>query len=229
MQNKKDTALILFLKYPEKGKVKKRLASDIGEDAALELYRSFMTDTLNKLNALDLNTFIYLTPEKRLPDMEKLVSGMGFSPRIYEQEGGDIGERMGSAFRGVFSNGFKRVLLIGSDLPDLPVEYIMEAVSALRKKKAVVGPGFDGGYYLIGFQKECFSEDLFKNIEWSTNGVFKETIKKLEDKGAKAGILKKWHDIDTLKDLILFEKRSRKNPVNIALETINKLKELKIL
>jgi glycosyltransferase A (GT-A) superfamily protein (DUF2064 family) len=100
-----------------------------------------------------------------------------------------------------YTMGFKRVVLIGSDIPDLSLEFIEEAFTSLKEKDAVIGPSLDGGYYLIGFKDQTFSSEVFKGIPWSTERVFEKTREILEREGRTVHFLKPLRDIDTIQDL----------------------------
>jgi len=93
------------------------------------------------------------------------------------------------------------VVLVGSDIPDLPLEFIEEAFTSLEEKDVVIGPSLDGGYYLIGFKDKKFSPQAFKGIPWSTERVFEETMKILKHEGLTVHALKPQRDIDTVEDL----------------------------
>jgi rSAM/selenodomain-associated transferase 1 len=134
---------------------------------------------------------------------------MGRDYLYMPQQGVDLGERMKNGFTEAFDSGFKRVLLIGSDIPGLPLEFIEEAFASLKEKDAVIGPSLDGGYYLIGFRDEKFSPQVFKGILWSTERVFEETMKILEREGLTIHTLKPLRDIDTIDDLRIEELRKK--------------------
>jgi hypothetical protein len=108
---------------------------------------------------------------------------------------------MRNGFINGFAMGHKRVVLIGSDIPDLPLGFIKEAFAFLRKKDAVIGPAYDGGYYLIGFKDKTFSPQVFERIAWGTQNVFGETIKKLKRFRRVVHTLPYLRDIDTVEDL----------------------------
>jgi len=110
---------------------------------------------------------------------------------------------MEHALRQAFVQGFSRAVLIGSDIPDLTVELMDEAFSSLRTNDAVIGPAFDGGYYLIGFNRDTLLSEVFEGMEWSTDTVFAETLARLKASGLKAHQLPQQRDIDTLADLNL--------------------------
>jgi glycosyltransferase A (GT-A) superfamily protein (DUF2064 family) len=106
-----------------------------------------------------------------------------------------------NGFREAYTMGFKRVALIGSDIPDLRLEFIEEAFTSLKEKDAVIGPSLDGGYYLIGFKDKTSSSQVFKGIPWSTERVFEQTTKILEREGLTVHFLKPLRDIDKVEDL----------------------------
>jgi glycosyltransferase A (GT-A) superfamily protein (DUF2064 family) len=97
--------------------------------------------------------------------------------------------------------GSSRAVLIGSDIPDLPESILSEAFRSLDDHDAVLGPARDGGYYLIGFRRDTFVPDVFRGIEWSTDRVFAETRRKLEQATRSVYLLPEWSDVDTPEDL----------------------------
>jgi len=181
--------------------VKTRLASVLEEDATLEIYRRFALDILDTLlrGHLALRIFFYPPEAGR-----KVRDWLGSEHRYVAQQGEDLGERMKNAFLSAFNEGFSRVVLIGSDLPDLPLRFVKEAVAALSSSDAVVGPARDGGYYLIGFNANRFPQDVFRDIDWGTPTVFQETSRVLQGQGYDVWTLPQWDDIDTYEDLLRF-------------------------
>jgi rSAM/selenodomain-associated transferase 1 len=117
------------------------------------------------------------------------------------QSGEDLGEKMHNVFCQCFSEGFRSVVIIGSDSPDLPLRIVRDAFQALDTYDAVIGPAFDGGYYLIGFTRDGLFPDVFRGIAWGTNDVFRKTMKLLEDAGIRPWILPIWRDIDKPEDI----------------------------
>ena len=119
---------------------------------------------------------------------------------------------MKNAFQRCFSDGFASVVLIGSDIPDLPPEIFAEAFAALDNSGAVIGPAADGGYYLIGFRKETFVPEVFGGIAWSTGTVFAETWPVWSRAGVGVHRLPLWRDVDTPEDLRDLIRRHRDTP-----------------
>jgi hypothetical protein len=199
-----DRCLLFFIKNPEKGRVKTRLASAVGDEMAAKLYRRFLLETLSTLNKGTFLFYLCFYPGHSLNDLKHWL---GEDYLYMPQKGEDLGERMKNGFIDAFSMNFKRVVLIGSDIPDLPLEFIEEAFASLREKDVVIGPSFDGGYYLIGFKNKNFSLRTFEGIPWSTKRVFKETMNILKQERLTVHTLHPLRDIDTIDDLRnLFQK-----------------------
>ncbi len=191
----KEDALILFFKYPEHGSVKTRLARALGDDLAYELYSHFLADIATMAGNVEAEKVMaYAGPDDVVfPDFPTV--------RVIRQRGKDIGERMYNAFLDVFALGFKRAALIGSDCPDLPARMINQAFTKLAAADVVFGPGTDGGYYLIGCNRDSLSKSMFSGIPWSTDAVFTETLKRAAREGLVCVQLEPWSDIDELDDL----------------------------
>jgi len=190
--------LLFFIKNPEKGKVKTRLASAIGDEMAVKLYRRFLLEMLSTLNRGTFLFYLCFYPGDSLNDLKDWLGDYYlYAPQMGEH----LGERMKNGFMEAFSMNFKRVVLIGSDIPDLPLEFIEEAFTALRNHDAVIGPSVDGGYYLVGFRDRSFSPQVFEEIPWSTDRVFEETMKVLKHEKLTVHTLPPWRDIDTIEDL----------------------------
>ncbi len=188
------TALVIFVRNPISGQVKTRLAKDIGDERALEIYLQLLQHTLEITRGLSFRKFIYYADE--VSDYD-LWSVPGYTKR--KQNGNDLGERMLNSFKELFDQGFTRIIIIGSDCLQLKSETLEEAVALLESNAAVIGPASDGGYYLLGLTK--FYPDLFINKPWSTDQVFEKTIKDLINQGISYALLEELSDIDDVTDL----------------------------
>jgi hypothetical protein len=189
---------MMFVKAPEKGMVKSRLALSVGDEAALDLYRCFVKDLMGMMIRTGYTHFVCFHP----PDSRKKIAHwLGDTHILLPQTGENLGERMKNAFFEVFSKGYHNAILIGSDSPDLPGTLIDEAFSSLRDHGAVIGPSLDGGYYLIGFRTDTFLPEVFEGIPWSTPDVFLRTLHIFQKEGLLIHTLPKWRDIDTANDL----------------------------
>ena len=219
-----DAIILFFIKYPEPGTVKTRLAAAIGPEEAAALYRRFILDILAKLQSSDFPFRICFSPgEKR----KQLEEWLGPALVYFPQRGTDLGERMKTAFLDAFEEGYKRVSLIGSDFPDLPSSILTEALDSLHHHDTVIGPAFDGGYYLIGFRDDTFNPAAFEKIEWGTEQVFRKTMAVFNKNETKAYILPAWNDVDTIEDLKQLMNRSGNTGLSNS-RTLSYLSGLKI-
>ncbi|MEQ9620104.1 MAG: TIGR04282 family arsenosugar biosynthesis glycosyltransferase [Deltaproteobacteria bacterium] len=190
--------LIVFAKYPEPGKVKTRLAEDLGAERAAAIY-SYMAETVinNVCNTANYWTEIFFDP----PEKDKEIrSWLGNTPDSYlPQQGHTLGEKISNAFRTVFSGVSDRAVIIGTDCVDVSADTVAYAFECLRHHDLVVGPADDGGYYLLGLKS--YEPEIFRNIDWSTDQVLKQTIERIKERGLSFFMLETLMDIDTVFDL----------------------------
>jgi hypothetical protein len=182
----------------------------MGEAVAGDLYQNFILDMLSTLEKGDFPFSICFYPADALADIKKLL---GAQYRYQPQQGTDLGERMEHCLSQAFSAGFLRAVLIGSDLPDLPLDIIDEAFASLQRVDTVLGPALDGGYYLIGFTKDGFAPEIFWGMPWGTKAVLQQTIDMLKNHRQTTHLLPSWEDIDNLEDLKKFFQRNRGKPL----------------
>lgn len=200
-----DTCILLFVKYPEAGKVKTRLGDVIGHDVAARLYAHFVQDMMQCLTRLDTSLRICYVPEEGRDLESEFRKWLGDAHTYKAQEGADLGERMKNAMQSAFDAGFSRVVLMGSDIPDYPCELVEKTLLDLDRIEAAIGPAYDGGYYLIGFRKDTFMPEIFDGIEWGHADVFRPTMERLRARQYEVLRLPDWNDVDTIWDLnVLF-------------------------
>lgn len=190
------TALIIFVRHPELGKVKTRLAKVIGDHKALSVYNLLLDHTRQITIPLNCRKFIYYTDQVIEHDIWTLP---GYTKR--QQFGEDLGARMSNAFKELFEQGFERVMIIGSDCYQLQTTVLEQAVNALADNDVVIGPTFDGGYYLLGANR--YVPELFTDKAWSTDQVTNQTIATVTRLALTYGLLQKLHDVDEAADLEL--------------------------
>lgn len=186
------TGLIVFVKNPELGKVKTRLAQSVGDQEALRIYIELLNHTRRVTSEIEVTRFLFYA--------EHIAHGDAWSGQLYEkrlQSPGGLGKRMSMAFAECFKS-CDRVLIIGSDCASLTADHIREAVESLGDKNVVIGPSFDGGYYLLGM--DGYYPQLFENIEWSTDTVFAETVKRIESSQLSYTTIEALSDIDYIED-----------------------------
>ena len=184
--------LLVFTRNPALGKVKTRLAKTVGDKRALEIYTFLLERTRDIAAKVTADKAVYYSVKIRENDI--------WDATIFQkhlQVGEDLGIRMLHAFKNGFETGYEKVLIIGSDLYDLTSETIENAFKALENNEVVIGPAEDGGYYLLGMNS--LEEKVFKNKDWGTETVRKDTLEDLKDK--KVFLLGELNDVDVFEDI----------------------------
>jgi rSAM/selenodomain-associated transferase 1 len=189
--------LLVFAKAPRPGAVKTRLAEAVGAETAAQLYRLLAERELQHTRpaAGEYQRVVLFTPADAAEEMAHWLPGEALRP----QTGGDLGERMASAFAEAFAVGARRVVLIGTDVPWLSRESVADALRRLDEVELVLGPADDGGYYLIGLSRPM--PGLFRGIAWSTPSVLGATVDRASALGLSVQLLEPLPDIDVLEDL----------------------------
>ncbi len=192
-----ESALVVFLKHPQPGAVKTRLAAAIGPDAAAGLYRALVEHVLEATTPMpgDYERLVFFDPPESLPEMRDRLPGV----RLMAQSGHDLGARLADAFGRAFARGARRVAIVGTDAPGVSRATVREALSALDAADVVIGPADDGGYYLIALRAP--RPELFAGIRWSTPSVREQTLARAAAAGLSVRELKHLRDVDTLEDL----------------------------
>lgn len=193
------------MRVPVKGRVKTRLAAGVGDERALALYKEFAAHTLAEVKATGLGYQICFTPKDQ---QGRIVGWLGQDHVFLPQTGKDLGERMAHALELGFSQGMEKIVLVGTDIPDIRASYLLKAFDILSQKDMVLGPSLDGGYWLIGFRRQGFSPLVFQGVDWGSSSVFSSTIERSCRAGISQGLLKPLQDIDTQEDLASFTGRS---------------------
>ena len=192
LEENKDRLLLIFTRNPKLGKCKTRLAATIGGQAALDIYMILIRHTAEITKDLSCSKEVYYSeevPENDFWDKDNYAKLL--------QEGSDLGERMYNAFKSGFQKGYKKIILIGSDIYDLNSETIEEAFVEIENADFVIGPAADGGYYLVGMK--TLNNEIFQNKNWGTETVLEDTLNNLNHKKVK--LLEIKNDIDVYEDL----------------------------
>ena len=197
-------ALIIFIKNPESGKVKTRLASTIGDQKALKIYELLLTHT--RQTALEVAVDRHVFYSRFIDENDKWPSD-DFYKHLQDQNP-DLGQKMYSSFLQLRKQGYERALIIGSDCLELTADIIKDAFVLLNKQEAVIGPAKDGGYYSIGFnfgllgeRSEKVMSDLFINKTWSHEKVFAEAMAALNSNELRRAKLPLLSDVDYEEDI----------------------------
>lgn len=190
----RENLLIIFARNPVLGKVKTRLAREIGDERALEVYLKLLEHTHKVADEADCEKRVYYTESL---DEFGLLDYFKFDKRL--QEGENLGERMHNAMKSGFDEGYKNVVIIGSDCIELNAAKIDDAFEALSIVECVLGPASDGGYYLIGLRH--MRDFLFQDKSWSSSDVLLDTLLDLQNARMSYQLLPTLNDIDTKRDL----------------------------
>jgi rSAM/selenodomain-associated transferase 1 len=191
-------ALALFVRAVRPGHVKTRLALSLGEKPAAEVYRLCVRAALHEMSLLDGGVLRYVFYDGEMAQAERhSLQRMGF--RLEAQRGEGLGERLCGCFARLFARGARCAVVMASDVPGLTAGVMQQALLSLEDNRAVIGPCFDGGYYLIGLKRPC--NGLFQGIDWGTQRVYRQTLQAAETIGLKMHSLQKLLDIDTGADL----------------------------
>lgn len=187
--------LIIFAREPVPGRVKTRLAKDAGNRAAAALYDLMLRHVIKNAVSPRYETELWITPESGRAYFSELIPGV----IVRNQHEGNIGERMSGAFRSGFAAGYGKICITGTDCPGISSHDIIRAFDLLEKYELVLGPSFDGGYYMIGLSE--FHPGLFEGISWSTGSVFSETLDKARFLNITFASLPVKDDIDEISGL----------------------------
>ncbi|MGO9453603.1 MAG: TIGR04282 family arsenosugar biosynthesis glycosyltransferase [Candidatus Binataceae bacterium] len=194
-------ALIVFCREPVAGRTKTRLASHLGAANAAKLADAFIVDMLAKARAVRPSRLVIAASAEEgavcSPYFRRLARR--FDAEIVDQGGGSLGARMARALE-PFAPG-AGALLVGTDLPSLPTSVLERLSEMLRRKRFVLGPSLDGGYYAIGVRGAM--PQVFTGIRWGSARVLDETLGRARRAGIAAALGPVWYDIDRWPDLLL--------------------------
>lgn len=204
---KPGSTLVVFLKYPEPGKVKTRLAADLGAVSAANLYRDWIGVVLRNVQpvrpAVHLVGYFDGAPAERFSEWSILVD------EWLPQPAGDLGSRLTVAFEWGHARGGP-VLAIGTDCLELRAKQILDSLSRLTDHDVVFGPATDGGYYLVGSSRHI--PGLFDGIRWSSAETLADQIQHCETQGLRVALLDSLEDIDTAADWQRYQQRLGNRP-----------------
>jgi len=193
------SVLVIFAKAPTAGQVKTRLCPPLTPAQAAELARCFLIDTVERACTLpSIQVYVAFTPAESENIFRTLLP---FPVHYLPQRGNSLGERELNVFLDLQERGASRIVLIGSDIPTLPLAHLREAFTALEDSQcdAVFGPSSDGGYYLVGMRK--VHKELFENVSWSTPAVIAETLSQARKHNLNVELVPAWYDVDDHADL----------------------------
>lgn len=188
-------AVIIMTKVPVAGNVKTRLQPTLCAEQCAELARRFLRDAVNKANSTKIPLIIAFSPIEQQKILLEILPG---EQTLVEQIGENLGDKMFNAFRYAFAQNAEAIVMIGTDSPTFPAEFIARAFEFLSKNDAVLGRTADGGFYLIGLRS--LYKEIFEAVEWSSPRTFEQTRRNVERLNLKLAFLPEWYDVDTPAD-----------------------------
>lgn len=195
-------AVLVFARWWADGPVKTRLAAEIGDADAREIYRQLAESAWAALEHPDLARHLWASPESRLREVRGWLPG---ADRSAAQPEADLGQRMSQAFEMALDGSAPWAAAVGTDVPDLDAAMVLRAGTELQRADLALVPAFDGGYSLLALRRP--QPALFSDIPWSSARVLERTLARAADLGLAAALLPPARDVDTLEDLRYFADR----------------------
>ena len=193
--------VVVFAKPAISGSVKTRLVPTLTPDEAAEFHLAALSDTLSVAQSVAGGSVeLHIAGgEEDLAEFRALYPGSAVSP----QGDGDLGARLSAAFDSSFGRGVEKMIVVGSDHPTLPAEYLSRAFDTLASVDVVFGPSRDGGYYAVGLRCDAWpaAKRAFEKIPWSTSQVLESSLDRAREAGLENELLPEWYDVDRPDDL----------------------------
>ncbi|HEX7230194.1 MAG TPA: TIGR04282 family arsenosugar biosynthesis glycosyltransferase [Candidatus Binatia bacterium] len=219
-------ALAVMAKVPIPGSVKTRLTPFFSAAQAAALARALLMDQLENLRALrNADLYLAFAPASARRLIRHLAPPQF---EIFPQRGAELGARMQNVFATLFTEGYQRIVLIGGDLPPVPLDYFTRALAYLDhpESRAVLGPTHDGGYYLVGLNRN--QPAIFDQMTWSHDQVLRQTLERIVSFDIKGHLLPRWHDIDTIDDVRCLQSTLARLVEKTAPRTFSFLRQIKL-
>ncbi len=214
--------LAIFARAPVLGNVKTRLAQNVGDERALQSYRAMLRDVLHsaqqaaRMRLVPFEIVVLHTPQDAFTRSDYSLRAF-WDGACHAQSGGDLSARLADCFAVLRARGFEKIVVIGSDAPDLPPQFIAQALALLETCDTVFGPAHDGGFYLIGASCEL-PAPFFNNVRWSDAQTLNDVLCNAKQRALTTNFLPQWRDVDDESDLRALELRL-KHGESAALET----------
>ncbi len=186
--------LLIYLRWPESGKVKTRIAKTIGNAEACALYKRLAEHTLSTVRQLSENWAPLVLGTGAAP--EWFGEWIGGDIEIAVQTEGDLGRKLIQGFTDAFDAGYPCAVAIGGDCPELALLQYDKALAALREHAVVIGPALDNGYYLVGCRHDVHLPLLFDDMPWGEETLLEETLLRLRRFDVAYHLLPTLRDVD---------------------------------
>lgn len=217
-------AIIIMAKVPRAGNVKTRLQPFLSAEQCVWLSEAFLEDAINKAESFSEKLIVAFSPA----DERTYFDQFGDKNLILiEQKGADLGEKMFNAFQFALSQNSDSAVMIGTDSPTFPADYIEQAFEFLEMETdAVLGKTTDGGFYLIGLRK--LNKEIFESVAWSSDKTFEQTYRNIMKLDLHLREVPSWFDVDEKEDLLKLKEQFAfsQNAVRRAPKTFETLNEI---
>jgi rSAM/selenodomain-associated transferase 1 len=202
-------------KEPAVGRTKTRLCPPLTPEQAAALYEALLRDTISLAAPMEgVQLSVAVTPPEAIDRFRRWCPP---GTLLLPVTGADIGDCLDQVLGRLLASGHARAMALNSDGPTLPVRYLEQAVAFLDEADVVLGPGEDGGYYLIGLKRP--HPELFQEIDWSTERVTAQTLARARMMGLRVALLPAWYDVDTAADLDRLRAEIAALPANALFHT----------
>ncbi len=200
-------AIIIMAKVPQAGNVKTRLQNILAPEECESLAEAFLKDAVNKAHTACENIFIAFFPRTEIQKLKKILPD---ESNFIEQTGENLGEKMSDAFQFVFEQKTDSIVMIGTDSPTFPFDYIEQAFEFLETNSEIVlGKTDDGGFYLIGLR--VLRREIFENVAWSSPKTFEQVFENVRNLELHLRETPSWYDVDEERDLIKLKNEITRN------------------
>ncbi len=222
--------LVIFTRFPEPGKAKTRLIPALGPERAASLARDMTHHTLARARELAQGFPVSVEVRFEGGDAEKMATAFGNGFPYRPQGEGDLGCRMDRSLAEASFEGAERIVIIGTDCPQITPELIRESFARLAKSDLVLGPAADGGYYLIGLRRPV--SQLFTDVPWGSQRVLEETLGRAHELSLDVTLLKSLSDVDRPEDLAVWHRVQCSCPgapsgrISVIVPTLNEAQHL---
>jgi uncharacterized protein len=196
-----EQALILFAKYPEPGKVKRRLSAEVGNENAAKVYEAMLWEQLERISQMQgVSPYVFYRPEELMDEIEEWLNPFSEKFAMAAQMGDDLSERMRFAFKRIFSrNAIKKAIITSNDTPQVDEQVLQAGFDALEHHDFVVGPAANRGCYLLGMKS--LQNWIFDEVPWPQEQMLEELIAVLNAHGATYKLLPELQPVQTKADL----------------------------
>ena len=186
-------ALVIMTRAPLLGRVKRRIALQLGDSVALEAHRVLGSMVARAVSELpNCDKVVAFTPSVAAVATRQWL-GRAFE--FESQSAGDLGDRMASAVSRRFDLRANRVVLIGINCPEVNSTIVEQAFDLLGHTDVVFGPNRNGGYYLVGVRRPL--PLLFAGLPWGADTILRHGLERAASLGASVALLDERRDIDT--------------------------------